>query len=36
MEVSIASADPPNAVLAHKNGSMRVMEYIACQMRHLL
>ena len=33
MEVSIPSTDPPDAVLAHENGGMRVMEQIACQMR---
>lgn len=35
MEVSIAGTDPPDAVLAHENGGVRVMEQIACQMREL-
>jgi len=35
MEVSIAGTDPPDAVLAHENGGMRVMEQIASQMRKL-
>ena len=35
VEVGIPSTHPPDAVLAHENGGMRVMEQVACQMRKL-
>jgi len=35
MEVRIAGTDSPDAVLAHENGGMRVIEQIARQMRKL-
>jgi hypothetical protein len=35
MKIRIAGADSPNAVLAHKNCRMRVMQQITGEMRQL-
>ena len=35
MEVGVPGTDPPDSMLAHENGGVRVMEQIACQMRKL-
>jgi hypothetical protein len=35
IKIRIAGADPPNAVLAHKNRRMRVMQQITGEMRQL-
>jgi hypothetical protein len=32
MEVGVPSTDPPDSILAHQNGGMRVMEQIACDV----
>jgi len=35
IKIRIAGADSPNAVLAHENGRMRVMQQITGEMRQL-
>jgi len=33
VEIGIPSVDPPDSMLAHENGGMRIMEQITCEMR---
>jgi hypothetical protein len=35
IEIGVSRADSPNAVLAHEDGRVRIVEYIAGQMRQL-